>query len=143
MRVCSFYSLAHNNVFGKLSIVGEITGWCMTNGNKSKSGTKMLGMLTHHRCYQLLTISRTLRMLMQLHRSGFAGKKRAWHWYGIRSMGYIGEKRRQISGMTQWRDNNDFSWLKPPGSAEGRTRLLDYTRSPLTCSIFCIEMLGS
>ena len=26
MRVCSGYSLAHNNGFGKLSIVGEITG---------------------------------------------------------------------------------------------------------------------
>ena len=135
MRVCSCYSLAHNNGFGKLSIVGEITGGCITNGNKSKSGTKMLGMLTHHRCYQLLTISPILSMLMQLHGSGFAGKKRAWHWYGIRSMEYIGEKRRQMCGTTQWWDNNDFSRLKPPGFGEGRTGLLDYTRSPLTCSI--------
>ena len=50
MRTCSFYSLAHNNVFAKLSIVSVITGWCIANGNKSKSGIKRLGMLTLRRC---------------------------------------------------------------------------------------------
>ena len=51
MRACSSYSLAHNNVFGKLSTVGVITGRCITNGNKSKSGIRRLGMLTLLRCY--------------------------------------------------------------------------------------------
>ena len=129
MRVCSCYSLAHNNGFGKLSIVGEITGGVHNKWKQKQEWYKNAGdadspSLFNHFEYADATSWEWIRW-----------QEKAWHWYGIQSMQYIGEKRRQMCGTTQWWDYNDFSRLKPPGSGEGRTGLLDYTRSPLTCSI--------
>ena len=61
-------------------------------------------------------------------------QERAWHG---------GEKRRQMCGTTQWWNNNDFSRLKPPGSAEGRTGrgVAPFTSHLGAIVLFCFGLL--